>query len=268
MRLILLLKKDLVEGRRDYLIYGSIIFIIMLISSLLSMLFNGPYYVPSDATTYPDFFYSFLFVGGFIIASMAFREEMYGKDTQHAWMMIPASPLEKLTVKLLIVSIIYPLALLLFISGASYIIEGINLIFFRAHYEVMNPFTPAVWESILHFIIFSSIFLMGSTYFRKISFLKTILSLSLFALVLGLLALLLGRIIFGNFITQLEFVGEQIMTYDYSGEQPMNFNISSYYHAFRIFEVIGKLIYWVLLAPFCWLVSWFRIREVQAYDAV
>jgi len=100
MKLLYLLKKDILESRKGMMIYALTLFLVMLLPSLLTIIFSRPSY--SDiATYYQSYFISFLFAGGFIITSLSFREDMYGKSTQHNWLMLPASPLEKFSVKVI-----------------------------------------------------------------------------------------------------------------------------------------------------------------------
>ncbi|MCF7943464.1 MAG: hypothetical protein K9L21_03415 [Spirochaetia bacterium] len=263
MRTINLLKKDLLESRKAMMIYGLTLFIIMLLSSTLTILTEGPYYHNTSSNSYLEFFISFLFLGGFIIGSLAFRDDMYGKSTQHNWLMLPASPIEKLAVKMITVLIIYPVALLLFITASSLIVEGFNLLVFKTSFQVLNPLNPSIWKSILNFIVVGSIFLMGSAYFRKAAFVKTVLILGLIGFGLGMITILAGRVVFSEFFTGMNFNNELFIS-----NFAVRFDSPDQYVEFRVFEIIGKVIYWALLAPFCWVVSYFRVREVQAYDAV
>jgi len=262
MKLLYLLKKDLVESRKAMSIYGAALFFVMLWANILPMILGNPTY--SDLRGfYLQFFTSFLFLGGFIIASMTFTEEMYGKSTQHNWLMLPASPQEKLSVKVITTSVIYPIALLIFISVAALLIEGFNTLVFNRHYMLLNPLNPAVWRSVLNYIVLQAIFLMGSTYFRKAAFIKTVLVLGLLGFIIGMIAFLTGWVVFDTYFTGMT-IGEDLIINNHviPVSSPADIPL------LRTYEVIGKVLYWVFLAPFCWIVSYLRIREVQAYDAV
>jgi hypothetical protein len=263
MNLIYLLKKDLHEGRKAISIYGLTILIVMVLSRVLALLVNGPYVYASEVSSYLDLFISFLFIGGFIIASIAFRDELYGRTTQHNWLMLPASPLEKLAVQLLIVLVLYPLALLLFVTAASVVTEGLTALLFGTSFAPFRPFDRIAWTSILNFIVLGSVFLMGSAYFRKAAFMKTVLTLGLLGVFFSLVAAAAGRVIFSELITDL-MISERM----FGVRTPSPSYLSSTYPVLRFFAIFTKVSYWGLLAPFCWLVSYFRIREVQAYDAV
>ena len=265
MKLLYLLRKDILESRKGMLIYALTLFMLMLLPSILTMIFGGSSY-SELATYYSNYFVSFLFVGGFIITSLSFREDMYGKSTQHNWLMLPASPLEKLSVKVIFSAILYPILLLLFISASSLIIEGVNTLFFGKHYLVFNPVQPFYWKMILIYIVTQSIFLMGAAYFRKASFVKTILMSNLLSLVIGLISLLVVRIIFNKYFDGM-FIDNVLIGNNFEVRFSSPESINGIVE-FRVFETIGKVLFWVFVAPFCWVVSYFRIREVQANDAV
>ncbi|MBL7007326.1 MAG: hypothetical protein ISR78_09625 [Spirochaetia bacterium] len=265
MKLLYLLRKDILESRRGMSIYALTLFLIMLLPNILTMIFSNPSY--SDiATYYQSYFISFLFVGGFIITSLSFREDMYGKSTQHNWLMLPASPLEKLSVKVIYSALLYPILLLLFITASSLIIEGLNTMIFGRHYLVLNPVDALYWKLIPIYIVTQSVFLLGAAYFRKASFVKTVLMLNLLGLVIGLITILAGRIIFNNYFDGMSIDSDLIINnFEIRFSSPEAFEGII---AFRVFETIGKVLFWVFLAPFCWVVSYFRVREVQANDAV
>jgi hypothetical protein len=265
MKLLYLLRKDILESRKGMLIYALTLFMLMLLPSIISMILGGPSY-SELATFYKEFFISFLFAGGFIITSLSFREDMYGKSTQHNWLMLPASPLEKLSVKIIYSAILYPILLLLFISASSLIIEGLNAVIFGKHYLVFNPVQPFYWKMILIYIVTQSIFLMGAAYFRKASFVKTILMSNLLSLVIGLISILVVRIIFNKYFNGMSVDSDLIVNnFEIRFSSPESFDGIV---EFKVFETIGKVLFWVFVAPFCWIVSYFRIREVQANDAV
>jgi hypothetical protein len=265
MKLLYLLRKDILESRKGMLIYALTLFLLMLLPSILTMIFSGPSYA-DIATYYKSYFISFLFAGGFIITSLSFREDMYGKSTQHNWLMLPASPLEKLSVKVIFSAILYPILLLLFITVSSLIIEGLNAMIFGNHYMVFNPVQPLYWKLIAIYIVTQSIFLLGAAYFRKASFVKTVLMLNLLSLVIGLISILVVRIIFNKYFDGMSVDNDLIINnfgIRFSAPESIDGIIE-----FKVFETIGKVIFWVFVAPFCWVVSYFRIREVQANDAV
>lgn len=265
MKLLYLLRKDILESRKGMLIYGLTLFMVMLLPSVLTMIFSNPSYT-DIGTFYQSYFISFLFAGGFIITSLSFREDMYGKSTQHNWLMLPASPLEKLSVKVIYSALLYPIVLLLFISASSLMIEGINAMIFGRHYLVLNPVAALYWKLIPIYIVTQSIFLLGAAYFRKASFVKTTLMLNLLSTVIGLIAVLVVRIIFNEYFDGMSVDNDLIVNnfeIRFSSPESLNSIVE-----IKAFETIGKIIFWVFIAPFCWVVSYFRIREVQANDAV
>ncbi|MCK5155259.1 MAG: hypothetical protein KAQ69_02425 [Spirochaetales bacterium] len=268
MKLLYLLRKDILESRKGMMIYALTLFLIMLLPSLLTHIFDDPS-SSNLATFYSSYFINFLFIGGFIITSLSFREDLYGKATQHNWLMLPASPLEKLSVKVLYSALLYPVVLLLFITASSLVIESINGMIFGRHFPFFNPVQGSYWKLIAIYIVTQSIFLLGAAYFRKASFIKTVLMLNVLVLVIGLISLLVVRILFREYFEALSGMvfGPDIffnnLQFRFSSPESLNSIVEV-----KVFETIGKVLFWVFLAPFCWVVSYFRVREVQANDAI
>lgn len=264
MRLYHLFKKDLYESRKTLITYAITIFVVMFLPSAISSFLNRGFSLANDGFSYAPYYVGFLMLGGAIISSIAFTDSMYGKTTQHDWLMLPATATERLSVKLMISILIYPLLITLYIFLSSVVIEGFNLLFFRVHSPIFNPLSKVYFQMLLHNIILQSIFLMGSTYFRKSAFIKTVLSIGVFATVIGFITSGIGYLLFKDVFHMVDSVETEFMIDNFV----MRYGTQEAMLDFRFFEYVGKVIYWILLSPFCWLVSYFRIREVQAYDTV
>ncbi len=258
----LLLKKQFYEDRKGLIIYAAVILCVMIIPNLIAG-FIGQLGLNSFSEDYRSLFGNFLYIGGFIMVSMAFSEGMYSKVKQHAWLMTPAHAHEKLIAKELSYAAIYPLALMLFMFISSTIVAGLDRLFFGVTHEIFNLADPAVWKMVLYYLVGQSIFILGATYFKKAHFIKTVLAILLFLVVFGLLAMLFARIIYAPYAKVM-----------FHGNINLSFNETTLMlsdrlqNLFNFLEVTGKVFFWALLAPFCLIVSYFRIREVEAKDAV
>ena len=265
MRLLNLLRKDYFEAKKGMLIYALTVFLILFVQYFITAFLSrlAPVVPAEGATGYSVFFINLLFIGGFVITSISFTDDMYGKTTQHNWLMLPATPLEKLISRILTTGIIYPLVLVIFMTVVSAFIEALTLLFFQSPFGMFNPITSLTWKLVLHYFITQSIFLLGSSYFKKISLLKTVLAISVLGLVLSILAMLFARIAFAPYFQGFYQPNEVWSQYSFNFD-PTTVTIAG----IRIFEILGKTIYWFVLAPFFWVFTYFRIREVQAKDAV
>lgn len=263
MRLYYLFKKDLYESRKTLITYAITIFVVMFLPSAVASFLNRGFSL-NEGFSYGPYYVGFLMLGGAIISSIAFTDSMYGKTTQHDWLMLPATATERLSVKLLISILIYPVMITLYIFVSSAVIEGFNLLIFRVHSPIFNPLSSVYFKLLLHNIILQSLFLMGSTYFRKAAFIKTVLSMGIFAMVLGIITSGIGYLLFKDVIDTVGALNADVELNNFV----MHYGTQDAVMDFRFFEYVGKIIYWILLSPFCWLVSYFRIREVQANDTV
>jgi len=258
MKLQYLLKREIYESKRNLLIFSLTIFLILLfqeMSGSIAARFRGGMTIVS---WYDNNFPGFLFLGGFILTSVFFSQDMFNRIGQHNWLMLPASSEEKFLSKALITAVGYPIALTALFFISSVIIESMTTIFFKDAFILFNPLSVEVGKMLLHYLVVQSIFLLGATFFRKAHFVKTVLALGVIGFAASLIGAFFLRIVFAPYFTGFF--------------QPMNIHLSmnldngeEYLKGFLTFM---KVAYWALLAPFCWFVAYLRVREVQATDAI
>ncbi len=258
--ILLLLRKQLYEDKKGLIIYVSVVFGFLLIPNLIAG-FVGRFTNSYDEMNYVPLFINLLLVGGFIMVSITYAQEMYSKVRQHAWLMLPVHAHEKLIAKFIYHAVLYPLALLIFVFLSSVIIEGMNAILFKASSPLLDMTNILIWKMILHYMVLQSIFLLGATYFKSAHLVKTVLSLMILSIVLSLILALIARIVYAPYAQQLFHGGIHI-------DDTMVVMNARALDLGNTYATIGKTIYWALLAPFCLVVSYFRIREVEAKDAV
>jgi hypothetical protein len=202
---------------------------------------------------------AFLFIGGFMVASGAFRA-MHTKESAHDWLMLPASGEEKFLSRLLSSSIGYWLFLTLIFSLAVPAGRGLSLLIAGRGGDFFNPLDPGVLRLLPHYLILQSVFIAGGAFFRKHQFLKTVLFLSLFGIVLGFFSAFGLRLVFGDFF-------QNGFDFSFSGEfgDPA-FPVTQEAGMFLI--KVLKIVYFGLTAPFFWLAAWLRVREAEVRHAL
>lgn len=254
-RFFLLFKKDLLQGYKTLLItlaatIGATFFL-LLVSS------------PGEASSevHMGLFIPMLWAGGLIFTSMVFKEA-HSINLIHGWLMTPASRLEKYLQKLLLTTIFFIIALLVSFFTASALNSLVYILFFSQRPPLFNPFQSWVWINIGHYLIVQSIFFLGAVWFRKFNFVKTILTLNVlqiaFTIVIGLIAGLvywtpIREASHGNGYFFME--AGQILTMKFSQVNPK-------------LITTAKIIYFGLLAPFFWFVSWLRMKEIEVKDGI
>lgn len=260
-----LLRQEFYNQRWRAAVLGGVIALVNLISRLgeeaMARLRFGSAGLPNGLHSYQESLGGYLFAAGLIFTSMCFARSMHSKRGQHAWLMLPVHAHEKLAAKVIAYSLAYPAALILFTFLSSLLTEGFCFLFFRHTVPPFNPLDPMIWEMVGHYVVLSSLYLMGASYFKSAHFIKTVLILLASAVVLSLILGLVVRVAYHeHFRAMVEgsfYIDEDIIMAAVDTERWA-----------RIGEALGKAIYWAVLTPFFWTVTYFRIREKEAKDAV
>ncbi|HKL56949.1 MAG TPA: hypothetical protein VJ854_01010, partial [Sphaerochaeta sp.] len=122
----LLINRELQTSKRDLTIYAATLFLVLLASETMRSFATQYSLSGSSAATYASLFPNFLFLGGLIITSLSFADDMFSKNGQQQWLMLPATALEKFLSKGVLTAFAYPLALIVVFFLSSVIIEPIQ----------------------------------------------------------------------------------------------------------------------------------------------
>ncbi|MGM0432223.1 MAG: hypothetical protein ACQEQU_05860 [Spirochaetota bacterium] len=253
-----LLRKQFFEDKKGLAIYAitvaGVLFGLILLRAFTqnTSSFSSSYYA--------DWFGNLLFLGGFIITSLTF-EDMHSKAKQHTWLMLPAHPVHRIITKVIYLGILYPIALMIFLSLASLGIEGLSSLLFGRSASVFTPFTRETWVQAGTYFVLQSVFLLGAAYFNSAHFIKTVLALAVLSISIGLITMLLLRLIYAPYFSaafQDPYFFDRISIVLRSESTPL----------IRALEYGAKIGFWGLLAPFCWVVTYYRLREKEADNAV
>ena len=254
-RFLLLFKRDLIQGYKVLLITSAAVIGTLLLILLLS----------SAGKTGEDFheglFLPLLWLGGLIFTSLCFKES-HSVNQIHQWLMTPASPLEKFMEKLLLSTVFYVLALLAGFFLATCLNSLIYLMIFKQTVPLFNPAQSWLWFNIGHYMIIQSIFFLGAVWFRKYNFVKTVLSLNVVQI---LLAMAVGGIAALAYWGPIKEAAGGNAHFFVQGGQIIFQN----FHRLNPFLLtVLKFIYFGLIAPFFWFLSWLRMREIEVKDGV
>lgn len=261
MRFLYVINRELQTRKRELAIYGLTIVLVLLVNETIQSMYGrytGNYPAGSG---YADLFGMFLMIGGLIITSISFSHDMFSKEGQHEWLMLPATRLEKFLAKGLLAAVAYPLVLMALTVVSSLVIEALLALFFKSPFVMFDPFTLQVWDGMLTYYVWQSVFLLGATFFHRNHFLKTVLAIFVLFIAMGLLAMLFARIFF-PMITGLSPFSAHLSIHLPSEAD------ASQIRSVRLFMGIGKFFYYGLLPLFCWVTAYFKVEEVQATDAI
>lgn len=259
MKLLNVIRKELIERKKNLFIYALTIVLILLLQEFADAFIRRAVgNVIRNETTYLNNYSIFLFLGGFITTSVMFAQDMFSRTGQHNWLMLPASRFDKFLAKASLTTVGYPLALTALFAVASLLIEALALLFFQNPIHIFNPFTQHIGLLILHYMATQSLFLLGATYFRKAHFVKTVLSLLILSLAITALSALFVRIAFAPYSNG--FYG-----YHFVLDQNL---LSQHETLFTIAKWFGYIGYWIIMPVFCWFTAYLRVKEVEATDAI
>ena len=256
-RLWFLLRGDFITGYRSLINVSATLAVVTLLTAMI---------VPSDLVfdnafhRGPGFHFAVfgiaLFAWGIIASSRVFRP-LHHKTGNEAWLLLPASSLEKTLARLLAVTVGIVVYLLVFITLLSIVVESLNLLLFGNRNEFFNPLDPAVWNRISLYIVLQSLYFLGAAWFRRAHFIKTTLAIALTLAGLAAVGVLTARIVFADFpldvslhVRNLSFILET--------------ESESLYGMAR--AALRALM--VLVPIACWGIAWLRVAEAQVSDGV
>jgi hypothetical protein len=243
-RLVLLLRTELMRNQRTWLIAAGTAGLVALLLSSLGALDGNV----GGAGFYRAVFIAALFALGTLVTSQSFVD-LHGRATNTAFLMLPASALEKTLVRLLLTTVGIILCLLVLTTVLSWVIEGINGVVFGMRRELFVPWDRLAWTMLPHYLVVHGLFFLGAAWFRKLHYIKTVgavlliwFGLSTVAVAITWIAghpILGGEIRIDNVDTPLEWLTQ-----------------------------IAKIVYYFALPVFCWFVAWLRVSETQVSHGI
>jgi len=250
-RLRALLRNESIGEYRIWLIASAV--------TVGAMLVGAMYAQPNrelDPPYYRVAYFVALVILGTIQASLAFTE-LHDKSQNTAFLLLPASTLEKTLAPLLTTTILFIVYLLALTTAASAAIEGLDWLLYRRTNELFDPFAREVWAGLPHYLVVQSWFFLGAAWFRKAHYLKTLFAIMVGGLVLAALAFLFAVV--AGFVT-ISSSGLHAQTnvdswlFSYSDSKPLRVSLATL---------------WLVAQPlFCWWLAWLRIRETQVSHGV
>ena len=157
-----------------------------------------------------EFAVTFLYVlGGFILTSRLFHE-VHSPSSAFQFLTLPATNFEKFLASWAISSIGYTVIAMFVIVLLSLLIEIIIAIQLGTmnSFSIFNPFGQDNLDTMQGYFYYQCIFFLGAIYFKKNNFLKTLLSIIVFVLIvlfsLAMFALFLSLMYSGDFSFQID----------------------------------------------------------------
>jgi hypothetical protein len=242
-RLALVLRNDLMRTYRAALLISGTAGLVALVVSLRAA-YDGD--VGQGPMFYQIFFIAALFAWGTIATSVCFSD-LHGRGTNTAFLLLPASALEKTASRLFLYTVGLIAYLLLFTMLLSWVLEGINTLWIGERRGLFSPLDGVGWSLLPHFVVAQALFFLGAAWFRKVWWIKTVGAV--FAIVVGLIAC-------------AAFLGWII-----GPVRCLNANCWEFPFVDWVTDA-APVAYFYLLPPFCWFVAWLRVTETQVSHGI
>jgi hypothetical protein len=264
-RFSLLVAKHWADNKRRYSL-SAIGFVLLLIVWFILTILLEPGNPMNQEVQILTFFFSLFGIGAFY-ASQYFRD-LGSKSKGINFLLVPASAFEKILCSLLFTVIIF----FTVFTAAFYLVDVLMVTvadqFLLANDPerqkgVVNVFRAAivifdgvsVAYILIIFLTVQSIFVLGSVYFAKYSFVKTVITGFVIFFVLFCLIYLL----FVKLMPVGEYTNISLTSYRIATGGPND-------HLVQVPEWLGEVVRFALIygiAPFLWIASYYRLKEKQ-----
>jgi hypothetical protein len=267
-RFTLLVLKHWADNKRRYTL-AVLAFIGLLITWFVFSILTGFDNIPMGRQVQTITFYFLLFAVGTFYASQYFNE-LGARPKAINFLLVPASAFEKLLCSLLYTVILFLVAFTACYYVADILMVGVanalpanTVIVGEPSPSVVNVFdmisipfnSDTMFNFLFFFLSIQSAFLLGSVYFEKYSFIKTIIS-----------GFIVGFIVF----CLVFFFYEELLP---PGYHLKGFLTSYLVHVDgvndRLVQIpawIGRVLHFLVMyaiAPFLWIVTYYRLKEKQ-----
>ncbi|MGC4103739.1 hypothetical protein [Ferruginibacter sp.] len=264
-RFSLLVGKHWADNKKRYLLAITGFIILLIVWFTFTMLVDGNKPMEEEMQLI-TFFFSLFGVGSFY-ASQYFRD-LGSRAKGINFLLVPASAFEKI-----LCSILYTVVLFFGVFLAAFYLVDVIMVAIANKFlvtndpiqqtKVFNVFRAAIvpidnhsrLNVVMIFFSLQSIFLLGSIYFSKYGFVKTVIS----GFVIFFLIFCVIFLLYEHLMPEGDYKSGFLTSYEITTNGPDN-------HLVQIPHWIGDILRFILLyalAPFFWIVSYYRLKEKQ-----
>ena len=228
------------------IISGGSIFGVLLLHTIIMSSIS-----PLHVAKMPEFHIGIFFIAGFIFTGKIFSE-LHDPLKGYFYLTLPVSNLERLIGSWLLSSPLYIIGYGIFTFSMISLAVAIT----DSPFPASSFFDIAYLRHIPTFLVLQTVFFLGACYFRKNIFPKTLLSVFLFFLSIGILTFIFGYFLFFNSEKADPAENSQFFLY-------FEINNSFRFYIKNKFIDIITFLFWFILGPFMLLVSYFKLKESQ-----
>ena len=196
-----------------------------------------------------------LIVLGCILSSFTFSE-IHDPRTGAYALTSPGSVLEKYVSRILLTSVGWAIAITAVYMVTVFAAAGVSSLLLGHSHGLFLLNQRWMWEAIAAYVVSQGVFVVGSIYFKKAAFLKTVLAGTVILIVFGIFFAIAWRVIYwGAFSAFIPSETEM--------NAVMNFNTPEAARLGDISERIGNVARWTAVPIFTWVVGYMRLRETE-----
>jgi hypothetical protein len=256
-RLGKLIIKQLFENARLY------IFSILALSGLLAIIFT--FWIFTDGPTYREETTYFIFLNGLLIAGSIFASMSFNmlgsKDKGIYWLSIPATHLEKLICTILFSTVLFTTAYCL----CFYLVKSLAISFLEIYLKknggtyiemisLEEGFGKMFKYLIYGYFAVQSLYLLGSVYFSRYSFIVTTVAGALLAF---------G---FAFYISRIDDNMFEGFGWELFSARKMDDSIKDGYLLYSVSPTIASVLKFTVqfaFVPLFWIATWYRLKEKE-----
>jgi hypothetical protein len=264
-RLSLLIKKHWAENNRFYGLATMALLGVLVISFIFWMAVSTPYY--HEEGTVAIYFVG-LFLIGSILASNAFHA-LGEKEKGQYWLSLPATHAEKLVTVILFTTVLFFVVYTACFFLIKWLAVGYIQMQMKTHPEISfrrihlfsipgksDEFATGIRFILLAFVAVQALFLLGSVYFKKYAFIKTII---IGVCIIGIYVYFIAQLFTYHLPANYRWEGYHVVLNNLAGDDSIYQNYSFGVFFEKLLLVLAQFLW----APVFWLTAWFRLKEKE-----
>jgi hypothetical protein len=244
-RLILLIRNDLFINRNFFLVsLAAVAGLLLILSSAI---------ITSTKFSYQNYYLWGLVVMGLNMTERTFRD-LHDDVKGPAWLTLPASMLEKFFSRALLLTVVFPIGLIIFFFLISIVSESMNRLLIGSSHTIFNPFSKGTLLTTYTYFIIQSLFMLGAIYFKKSPSVKTILTIIAYTLAFVIIVAITLKIFFGE---AFPFIIPVMNGPEWAVKSDM------FLKTWQVLKSSAHIASWYILAPACWVIGYIRLKEKE-----
>jgi hypothetical protein len=150
-------------------------------------------------------------------------------------------------------------------TAVSALSEALNRAIFGNGHPLFNPFSRASLQVAVVYLVTQSAYLLGSIWFKKTAFLKTILAIAVTAIGVSILCSVVFRFLFAGFFAGGHMRPDvlQLFSQDFGHITVNGAAADVLTRGAKGFFTFIQVFFYGICPAACWVASYFRLRETE-----